>query len=120
MAGGRKRKSCAKKKKSHADDGEAQKIQFKSLWSRLPLPLKFQIHQVMTFSEIKTIVGTSDVKIKSSSFRYSELYALVEKVATYEKGILTIVVEDGTLNYSEINTLSTKGGRYVSFDLTGY
>lgn len=74
---------------------------------------------VMTFLETKNIVGVSGVKIKSSSFRYSELYALVEKAATCEKGILSIVVEDGTLNFSEINTLSTKGGRYVSFDLAG-
>lgn len=73
----------------------------------------------MTFPETKNLVGVSGVKIKSSSFRYSELYALVEKAATCEKGVLTIVVEDGTLNFPEINALSTKGGRFVVFDLRG-
>ena len=72
----------------------------------------------MTYSEVKTIVGTSDVKIKSSSFRYSEIRSLVEKVAALEHGVLTIVVEDGTLNFAEIRSLSDIGKQYVSFDLT--
>lgn len=74
--------------------------------------------EVMTFSEIKQIVGITNVKIKSSSFRFSELYALVDSVATMKEGVLYIVVEDGTLNFSEISTLAGIGGRYVSFDLT--
>lgn len=72
----------------------------------------------MTFSEIKTIVGTSDVRIKSSSFRFSELRSLVEKAAAMEQGVLTVVVEDGTLNFSEIRSLSDIGKQYVSLDLT--
>lgn len=73
----------------------------------------------MTFSEVKNIVGQADVKIKSSSFRYSELYALAERAAMLERGVLAIIVEDGTLNFSEIGTLAAKGGRFVSFDLSG-
>ena len=70
----------------------------------------------MTFSEIKNIVGVSGIRIKSSSFRFSELYVLVERVGVIQSAVLTIVMEDGTLNSSEINTLAEKGGLYVSFD----
>lgn len=73
----------------------------------------------MTFSEIKNIVGVSGIRIKSSSFRFSELYVLVERVGVIQKAVLTIVMEDGTLNSSEINTLAEKGGLYVSFDFAG-
>ena len=72
----------------------------------------------MTFSETKSIVGISGVRIKTSSFRYSEILALVEKAAAFEQGVLTVTVEEGTLNYLEISTLAAKGGRFVSFDLT--
>lgn len=79
----------------------------------------------MTFAEVKNIVGLTGVKIKSSSFRYSELQALVEKAAAMESGVLTIVVAgssvsvtDSALNASEISTLAAKGGRFVAFDLT--
>lgn len=72
----------------------------------------------MTISEIKKIVGITNVKIKSSSFRYSELYALVDSAATMKSGVLYIVVEEGTLNSAEISTLAGIGGPFVSFDLT--
>lgn len=72
----------------------------------------------MTISELKKIVGITNVKIKSSSFRYSELYALVENAATMMSGVLYIVVEEGTLNSAEISTLAGIGGSFVSFDLT--
>ena len=71
----------------------------------------------MTFSELKNIVGVSGIRIKSSSLRFSELYTLVERVGVIQRAVLTIVVEDGTINSSEIKTLSEKGGLYVSFDL---
>lgn len=67
----------------------------------------------MTFSEIKNIVGVSGIRIKSSSFRFSELYVIVERVGVIQSAVLTIVMEDGTLNSSEINTLAEKGGLYV-------
>lgn len=70
----------------------------------------------MTFSELKNIVGVSGIRIKSSSLRFSELYTLVERVGVIQRAVLTIVVEDGTLNSTEIKTLSEKGGLYVSFD----
>ncbi len=73
----------------------------------------------MTFSELKNIVGVSGIRIKSSLLRFSELYTLVERVGLIQKAVLTIVVEDGTLNSSEIKTLAEKGGLYVSFDLVG-
>lgn len=73
----------------------------------------------MTFSELKNIVGVSGIRIKSSLLRFSELYTLVERVGVIQKAVLTIVVEDGTLNSSEIKTLADKGGLYVSFDLVG-
>lgn len=72
----------------------------------------------MTISELKKIVGITNVKIKSSSFRYSELYALVDSAATMKSGVLYIVVEEGTLNSAEISTLAGMGGPFVSFDLT--
>lgn len=87
---------------------------------RIIFAVEISNQTVMTFSEAKNIVGMSGVKIKSSSFRYSELYALVERAAALENGVLAIVVVDGTLNFSEINTLAAKGGRFVSFDLTGH
>lgn len=70
----------------------------------------------MTFSEIKTIVGITNVKVKSSAFRFSELYALVDSASFRKEGVLSIVVEDGTLNSDEIVTLAGIGGPYVSFD----
>lgn len=73
----------------------------------------------MTYSELKDIVGVSSIRIKSSSLRYSELYFLVERVGVIRRAAITIVVEDGTLNSSEIQTLAEKGGLYVSFDLAG-
>jgi hypothetical protein len=73
----------------------------------------------MTFSEIKNIVGVSGIIVKSSTFRFSELYTLVERVGVIQRAVLTIVVEDGTLNSSEIKALSEKGGLYVTFDLAG-
>lgn len=80
--------------------------------------MKFQKQTGMTFSETKSIVGLTNVKIKSSSFRCSELFNLAEKAALMENGILTIVVDD-TLNFSEIQTLSNKGSRFVALDFTG-
>ena len=71
----------------------------------------------MNYSEIKNLVGTANVTVRSA-LRYSELRALVEKAAVMENGILTIVVEPDTLNTSEIKSLAAIGGRYVSFDLT--
>ena len=71
----------------------------------------------MTFSEIKNLVGVANVTI-SSGLRYSELRALVDKAKAMENGILTIIVESGTLTNGEINSLATAGGRFVSIDLT--
>lgn len=71
----------------------------------------------MNYSEIKNLVGTANVTVRSH-LRYSELRALVEKAAVMENGILTIVVELDTLSYSEIKSLADVGGRFVSFDLT--
>lgn len=87
---------------------------------RIIFAIEISNQAVMTFSEAKNIVGISGVKIKSSSFRYSELYVLVERAAALENGVLAIVVVDGTLNFSEITTLAAKGGRFVSFDLAGH
>lgn len=70
----------------------------------------------MTFSEIKNIVGKTNVKVKSSAFRFSELYALVDYASSRGEGVLSIVVEDGTLNSDEIFTLAGIGGSNVSFD----
>lgn len=94
-----------------------QKIKLKSRRSKLPLPCEISKQEVMTFSEIKQIVGITNVKIKSSSFRYSELYALVDCAATMKSGVLSIVVEEDTLNSAEISTLAGIGGLFVSFDL---
>lgn len=69
----------------------------------------------MRFSELKPIVGTSNVVI-DSEYRYSELRSLVEKVASMENGTLTIVVKNGTLSNAEIESLSRLGGKYVTFD----
>ena len=70
----------------------------------------------MRFSELKPIVGTSNVVI-DSEYRYSELRSLVEKVASMENGTLTIVVKNGTLCNAEIESLSRLGGgKYVTFD----
>lgn len=57
--------------------------------------------EVMTFSEIKQIVGITNVKIKSSSFRFSELYARVDSAATMKSGVISIVLENGSLNSAE-------------------
>ena len=69
----------------------------------------------MRFSELKPIVGASNVVI-DSEYRYSELRSLVEKVASMENGTLTIVVKNGTLCNAEIESLSKLGGKYVTFD----
>ncbi len=71
----------------------------------------------MRFSELKPIVGISNVVI-DSEYRFSELRSLVEKVASMENGKLTIVVKNGTLSNAEIESLSRLGGKYVTFDFT--
>lgn len=72
----------------------------------------------MTISEIKNLVGVAANVTVNSGLRYSELRSLVEKANAMESGCLTIIVEEGTLTYAEINSLATLGGRFVSFDLT--
>lgn len=71
----------------------------------------------MTFTEIKNLVGVANVTI-GSALRYSELLSLVNKARAMENGVLTIIVESGTLTYGEINSLASAGGRFVSIDLT--
>lgn len=71
----------------------------------------------MRFSELKPIVGSSNVVI-DSEYRYSELRSLVEKVASMENGTLTIVVKNGTLCNAEIESLSRLGDKYVTFDFS--
>lgn len=72
----------------------------------------------MTFSALQNIVGKSNVIINSSSFRFSELYALVQKNAQSHSTVLTIIVNECTLTTSEIQTLSELGSDTVRFDLT--
>lgn len=70
----------------------------------------------MTFSEIKNIVGVTNVTI-GSGLRYSELLSLANKAKAMENGVLTIIMESGTLTYGEIDSLANAGGRFVSIDL---
>ncbi len=72
----------------------------------------------MTISDLQSLVGFSDIKVKSTSFRFSELHALAKKAGSMERGKLTIVVCEGTLNTAELRSLSEAGGAFVALDLT--
>lgn len=114
----REEKSSEKKARPYevAEPGVSQKIKGVLGAVEIPLP-RIQIFKLMRFSELKPIVGTSNVVI-DSEYRFSELRSLVEKVASMENGTLTIVVKNGTLCNAEIESLSRLGGKYVTFDFT--
>lgn len=73
----------------------------------------------MKFEDLKSIVGTTGrVTITSDDLRYSELHALVEKVATIKEGLLTVIVKNGTLKDAEIKGLAQIGGQFLTLDFS--
>ena len=73
----------------------------------------------MKYDNIKSIVGfAGNISISSENFRYSELFALAQKVGACESGSLTIIIKQATLRDTEIEALAKVGGKYIRLDLS--